>query len=130
MQQEGSTATRSMGHTGTPDPVYDLISVAYHALQGAETYEQYERDALQQGDQELAEFFARRSSSASYVPMKPSGFSRVDCNRARDAPRAPCPYTNDSISAIFRPRDTRSSTDRIGSRQATGAPPGREVEGQ
>ena len=59
MQQEGSTATRRMGHTGTPDPVYDLISVAYHALQGAETYEQYERDALQQGDQELAEFFRK-----------------------------------------------------------------------
>ena len=59
MQQEGSTATRSMGHTGTPDPVYDLISVAYHALQGAETYEQYARDAQQQGDQELAEFFRK-----------------------------------------------------------------------
>ena len=59
MQQEGNTATRRMGHTGTPDPVYDLISVAYHALQGAETYEQYERDALQQGDQEFAEFFRK-----------------------------------------------------------------------
>src|ERR1700716_888736 len=107
MQQEGSTATRSMGHTGTPDPVYDLIGVAYHALQGAETYEQYARDAKQQAIRSSPNSFARRSS-ASYVPMTPSGFSRVDCNRARDAPHAPCPYTNDSISAIFRPRDTRS----------------------
>ena len=40
-----------MAHTGTPDPVYDLISVAYHALQGAETYEQYAEDAQAQGDQ-------------------------------------------------------------------------------
>lgn len=51
--------TRKMGDTGTPDPVYDLISVAYHALQGAETYEQYARDAQQQGDQELANFFRK-----------------------------------------------------------------------
>jgi hypothetical protein len=59
MQQESSAGTGSMGHTGTPDPVYDLISVAYHALQGAETYEQYARDAHQQGDQELAEFLRK-----------------------------------------------------------------------
>jgi rubrerythrin len=52
-------STRSMGHTGTPDPVYDLISVAYHALQGAETYEQYAQDAQQQGDQELADYFRK-----------------------------------------------------------------------
>jgi rubrerythrin len=47
-----------MGHTGTPDPVYDLISVAYHAARG-ETYDQYARDAQQQGDQELADFFRK-----------------------------------------------------------------------
>ena len=50
-----------MAHTGTPDPVYDLISVAYHALQGAETYEQYAEaeDARAQGDQELADYFRK-----------------------------------------------------------------------
>jgi hypothetical protein len=52
-------STRSMGQTGTPDPVYDLISVAYHALQGAETYEQYAQDAQELGDQELADFFRK-----------------------------------------------------------------------
>jgi|GraSoiStandDraft_24_1057298.scaffolds.fasta_scaffold490435_2 rubrerythrin len=51
--------TKSMAHTGTPDPVYDLISVAYHALQGAETYEQYAQDAQRQGDQELADYFRK-----------------------------------------------------------------------
>jgi rubrerythrin len=48
-----------MAHTGTPDPVYDLISVAYHALQGAETYEQYAEDAQAQGAQELADYFRK-----------------------------------------------------------------------
>jgi len=42
----------------TPDD-YDLISVAYHALQGAETYEQYAQDAQRQGDQELADYFRK-----------------------------------------------------------------------
>ncbi len=42
--------------TGTRDATYDLISVAYHALQGAEAYSTYAQDA-EQGDQELAQFF-------------------------------------------------------------------------
>jgi rubrerythrin len=50
-------AERSISQTGIPDPIYDLISVAYHALQGAETYECYAQDAQKEGDQELAEFF-------------------------------------------------------------------------
>lgn len=36
------------GNTGTRDETYDLVSILYHALQGAETYDQYIQDA--QGD--------------------------------------------------------------------------------
>lgn len=43
--------------TGTRDETYDVVSILYHALQGAETYQQYLRDAEQRGDQELAQFF-------------------------------------------------------------------------
>jgi rubrerythrin len=43
--------------TGTRDETYNLISVLYHALQGAETYQQYIQDAEQRGDQELVQFF-------------------------------------------------------------------------
>ncbi|HZQ61197.1 MAG TPA: hypothetical protein VFC24_07605 [Casimicrobiaceae bacterium] len=49
--------TGGQGQTGTPDVTYNLISILYHALQGAETYEQYIQDAQQGGDQELAQFF-------------------------------------------------------------------------
>ena len=42
--------------TGTKDEHYNLVSVLYHTLQGAETYEQYIQDAQQAGDQELAQF--------------------------------------------------------------------------
>jgi hypothetical protein len=43
--------------TGTPNPAYDLVSVLYHALQGAETDDRYIADAEERGDGELAEFF-------------------------------------------------------------------------
>ena len=45
------------GNTGTRDITYDLISTAYHLLQGAETVARYIEDAEQEGNQELAQFF-------------------------------------------------------------------------
>lgn len=47
----------SQGDTGTRDCTYDLISTAYHLLQGAETVALYIADAKQEGDQELLQFF-------------------------------------------------------------------------
>lgn len=41
--------------TGTRDVTYNLVSVLYHTLQGAETIDQYIADA--QGDQELVSLF-------------------------------------------------------------------------
>jgi hypothetical protein len=43
--------------TGTQDAHYNLISVLYHTLQGAETSVQYVSDAEESGDEELARFF-------------------------------------------------------------------------
>lgn len=43
--------------TGTRDTTYNLVSILYHALQGAETYDQYIEDANGQGDNDLAQFF-------------------------------------------------------------------------
>lgn len=47
----------TMQSTGTRDVTYDLISVAYHALQGAETYQTYIEDARSSGDNEAVTFF-------------------------------------------------------------------------
>jgi hypothetical protein len=44
-------------NTGTQDTTYNLLSIIYHALQGAETYEKYINDAEQGGDTELAQYF-------------------------------------------------------------------------
>lgn len=49
--------SQSTGHTGVRDSTYNLISVVYHALQGAETYKMYEEDVEGTQDSELAQFF-------------------------------------------------------------------------
>ncbi len=45
--------------TGTPNTIYDLSSVLFHALQGGASYDTYVEDAEQEGDEELTEFFRR-----------------------------------------------------------------------
>jgi hypothetical protein len=45
--------------TGTPNTIYDLSSVLFHALEGGASYDTYIEDAEREGDEELAEFFHR-----------------------------------------------------------------------
>ena len=49
----------SQGDTGTRDITYDLVSVIYHALQGAETTALYIADARQEGNTDLEQFFTQ-----------------------------------------------------------------------
>lgn len=42
--------------TGAHDEQYDLISILYHATQGAWNYDHYIEDAEKKGDQELVDF--------------------------------------------------------------------------
>jgi hypothetical protein len=51
---EGMTTEQK---TGTSNAAYNLVSVIYHALQGAETCDVYIADADREGDAELADFF-------------------------------------------------------------------------
>ena len=55
----GGAAARRGGsaQTGERDEHYDVISVLYHSLQGAETVERYISDARNARDQELLSFF-------------------------------------------------------------------------
>jgi hypothetical protein len=48
-----------MGHAHTPadDIFYDLVSIQYHALKGAQIYEQYLRDA--EGHQDIQQFISQ-----------------------------------------------------------------------
>jgi hypothetical protein len=47
----------STGDTGTRDITYDLVSVIYHSLQGAETTAMFAADAQSQDCDECAQFF-------------------------------------------------------------------------
>ena len=53
--------------TGTRDEHYNLISVLYHALHGAENCDRYASDAEVAGDERLAAFF--RESQAMHTQM-------------------------------------------------------------
>ena len=55
--QGRSTTQQGVSGTGVRDATYNLISVVYHALQGAETYKMYEEDVERTQDDELASFF-------------------------------------------------------------------------
>jgi hypothetical protein len=50
-------ARKGAAATGERDEHYDVISVLYNALQGAETVQRYVQDAREAGDAELVQFF-------------------------------------------------------------------------
>jgi hypothetical protein len=56
MTRQQGTAVSTEQATGTRDTTYALVSVLYHALQGAETSVTYLQDAEEAGDQELMQF--------------------------------------------------------------------------
>jgi hypothetical protein len=53
----GTGGESSERATGTPNTIYDLSSVLFHALEGGASYDTYIQDAEREGDQELADFF-------------------------------------------------------------------------
>jgi len=50
--------------TGTSDPLYNVVSVYYHALKAAADAQQYIQDAQQVGDQQLVQFFQQSQQAA------------------------------------------------------------------
>jgi hypothetical protein len=57
MHAVSSYGPRRERTTGTRDEHYNVISVLYHALQGADTCATYLQAAEHAGDQDLAQFF-------------------------------------------------------------------------
>jgi hypothetical protein len=58
-EKEVSGMAESQRATGTPNTIYDLSSVLFHALEGGASYDRYIQDAEREGDEELTEFFRR-----------------------------------------------------------------------
>src|SRR3712207_2100135 len=59
--------------TGTRDVHYNLISVLYHALSGADTCERYAFDAETAGDERLAAFFRETQTMQSQIAERAKG---------------------------------------------------------
>jgi hypothetical protein len=59
--------------TGTRDKHYNLISVLYHALHGAENCDRYASDAEVAGDERLAAFFRETQTMQSQVAERAKG---------------------------------------------------------
>src|SRR5262245_55591479 len=70
-------------HTGSSNIEYDLVSILYHALKGAETYAQYLEDCRTLGDEELTAFIhdcidqeRMRAQKAKRILMRHMGGQR------------------------------------------------------
>lgn len=62
--------------TGTKDEHYDVISMLYHALQGAETCTTYLQDAERGGDQDLVQFFREAQGTYRQLADRSKGLLR------------------------------------------------------
>jgi rubrerythrin len=71
--------------TGTRDITYNLISLAYHALQGAETYGVYARDAHGVNDTELAEFFVKSQEQSRLMADEAKQLLQARINTGKSA---------------------------------------------
>jgi rubrerythrin len=67
--------------TGVSNDVYNLVSILYHDLQGAENYARYAADAEQSGDQELVDFFREMQRTDSQLSGRILGLLRDRLNR-------------------------------------------------
>jgi hypothetical protein len=130
--------------TGTPNTIYDLSSVLFHALEGGASYDTYIEDAEREGDQELADFFIRVRDEDS---MRADEAQRLLAERTPTAARteravggAPL-GTEDTLGAAEgRPdMDAAPTGPGIGAERGerdisprtadpAGAPPGREPD--
>lgn len=81
--------------TGTRDEHYDLISVLYHALQGADTCSGYALDAEAAGDERLAAFFREAGVMQTQLADRAKGLLGIP-----DSGVAPAPPPGDIAGGI------------------------------
>jgi hypothetical protein len=81
--------------TGTRDEHYNLISVLYHALQGADTCSGYALDAEAAGDERLAAFFREAGVMHTQLADRAKGLLGIT-----DSEVAPGPPPGDFAGGI------------------------------
>ena len=92
--------------TGTPNTIYDLSSVLFHALEGGASYDTYIEDAERDGNGELADFFRR---------VRDKDSMRADEAQRLLAERTPTPAVGTGVEPVG---DATAPSEGL----ATGAP--------
>jgi len=69
-RRAGAGRQRAQEQTGERDENYGLISVLYHALQGAETTAEYVQSSQASGDEELIQFLESTRSEYKSLAAK------------------------------------------------------------
>jgi hypothetical protein len=108
--------------TGTPNTIYDLSSVLFHALEGGASYDQYIQDAEEVGDQELADFF---------IQVRDEDSMRADEAQRLIAERTPAATRTEGATYDASPRPHPSSefpgteplAEEVSTARGGGAPP-------
>ncbi len=95
--------------TGTPNTIYDLSSVLFHALEGGASYDTYIQDAEEAGDEELVAFFIQVRDE--------------DSMRADEAQRMLAERTPIAGRTAGAPDTTAPRTEKVPPPTDTGAPP-------
>ena len=103
----GTGGRRGERATGTPNTIYDLSSVLFHALEGGASYDTYIEDAEREGDEELVDFFTR---------VRDEDSMRADEAQRLLAERSPTTSTSTAVEPV------RGTTAAPIEGLATGAP--------
>ena len=86
--------------TGTRDEHYNLVSVLYHALQGADTCNVYALDAEAAGDERLAAFFREAGVVQTQLAERAKGLLRIGGGVAPEPGGAATPRTTEPGPAV------------------------------
>ena len=70
--------------TGTSNPIYNLSSVLFHALEGGASYDTYSEDAEREGDRELVEFLTGEGRRQRVCRSGAAAARRADAHLRKD----------------------------------------------
>src|SRR5215210_6101586 len=119
--------------TGTRDEHYNLVSVLYHALQGADTCNVYALDAEAAGDERLAAFFREAGVMQTQLAERAKGLLGIVGGVAPGGaatPRTAEPETTVPPEGVVgpgaAPTDVRRGTESEPPPPGTGRVPSRE----
>jgi hypothetical protein len=109
--------------TGTRDEHYNLVSVLYHALHGAENCDLYAADAEAVGDERLAAFFREVQAMQSQIAERAKGLLGIL------EPPPEFGVEPGTISGGARPPTPGYRADEVAPRPSVpGTPPGPEEQ--